>query len=759
MTFYKRLRVRVRRWWEGRPRGVGERKPPRPWRSLAFRRAAVVVGAVVVVTFAVTPGYVLRRPRLKEGVAATVDVVAPYRFAVEKEAGALMQEREDAAAAVLPLFRENRNIAGISRQELREFFAILRQLGDTYKTKNPAEREAFLNELSVDLPRETLIYLLENPDYDNVRAAAEVLLDKVYEEGVVDVAELDAHGFGKTISLTREGEVSEKITNADELLNLKTAAIRLRELAAAEQGLTPDDSSNAAAVAAMHLRANLVYDAAETERRRRAARDAVDPIERWYDENDKIIERNKTVTRAQIRAVEALYSARSLRNLAASMGGRFLLVVAVGGVLALFFGSYRRELFKATRFWVMVAVVISTSCLVSRALSVMLSGYSELSLYLFSCCLGAMLITLLMDVGSGFVSAVALAFLAGVMAGASYRPAVVSFAAAAAGVYFVSRLRHRSDFYRAFFGMAAAAALVITALGLINQSPWPATAKEVLWGAVMAAASVVILAILLPMFEMTFQVVTDLKLLELADLNQPLLKKLLIEAPGTYHHSAVVGNLAEVAAAAVGENPLLARVAAYYHDVGKLRAPTYFAENASPEVRRHENLSPQMSTLVVAAHTKQGAKMAEEAGLPPVIQEAIAEHHGTSLISFFYHEALKLDEHKVLDEDDFRYPGPKPHSKIAAVIMLADAAESATRALEAPTPTAIRSTVEKIVQARLEDGQLDECDLSLREIRTVKESLIKALNSVYHIRPAYPNGGEPAVVPYLSPSSAETKSN
>jgi putative nucleotidyltransferase with HDIG domain len=296
-------------------------------------------------------------------------------------------------------------------------------------------------------------------------------------------------------------------------------------------------------------------------------------------------------------------------------------------------------------------------------------------------------------------------------------------------------------------------------IGLVDMSPWREVGEEIWWGAVLAAASVAILAILLPLFEMTFDVVTDLKLLELADLNQPLLRKLLLEAPGTYHHSIVVGSLAEVAAAEVGANPLLARVAAYYHDIGKLRAPNYFAENTGSDTVRHEHLSPQMSSLVVASHTKQGAKVAEEAGLPPAIMEAIVEHHGTGLISFFYQEALKLDEHRVLAEDDFRYPGPKPHGKVSAIIMLADAVESASRTIDEPSPTAIRSMVEKIVSSRLADGQLDECELTLAEIQLVKESLIKALNSIFHIRPTYPEDGGQYVVPYLSTHSAETKSN
>jgi putative nucleotidyltransferase with HDIG domain len=370
-----------------------------------------------------------------------------------------------------------------------------------------------------------------------------------------------------------------------------------------------------------------------------------------------------------------------------------------------------------------------------------------------------MLITLLVDTGFGFAVGITLAVLSGVMAGVAFRPAFMALGAAAAAVFLVARLRRRSDFYRVFVGIVVAAAAAAVGIGLVDMAPWREVAEEIWWGTVLAAASVAILAVLLPLFEMTFDVVTDLKLLELADLNQPLLRQLLLEAPGTYHHSIVVGSLAEVAAGEVGANPLLARVAAYYHDIGKLRAPAYFAENAGAEQFKHEHLSPQMSSLVVASHTKQGSKMAEEAGLPPAIVDVIHQHHGTGLISFFYQEAIKLDEHKVLAEDDFRYPGPKPHGKVPAIIMLADAVESASRSLGEATPTSIRATVEKIVAARLADGQLDECDLSLAEIHTVKESLIKALSSIFHIRPTYPENDEKYAVPYLSTHSAETKSN
>lgn len=751
----------MRRVFGGRPRGVGQKKAEQPWSRLNTKRGAIALVAFVAFSVLVTPSQFFRRPQLTEGDKAKTDVTAPYKFAVDKDRATLRREQDEAAARVLPVFRQNPDITGIADAELSEFFVILRQLGDTYAAKGGREREAFADELSIALSRDTLVFLLEaEPEtLDVVRRRSSELLASLFEDGVLDAAELDCRGLGKTATLLERDGEAEAVVSTDELLSPATAASRARALAVKDTSLSPDEARAVSEVVALNARPNLLYDEAETERRRRQARAAVEPVERWVEENEKIVERNNVITRAQIRAVAALYSGRTIRNLAVSLGGRSLLVALVLAVLGIFFFRYRPALCGQLRYWWMLAVILVASCFVSRALALLLVNYSPLSLYIFAACLGAMLITLLVDVGFGFVAAVTLAVLSGVMAGVAFRPMVISLSAATVGVFLVAHIRRRTDFYRVFVGIALAAAAAAVGIGLIDMSPWGAVRVEILWGAALAAASVAILAILLPLFETTFDVVTDLKLLELADLNQPLLRQLLLEAPGTYHHSIVVGSLAEVAAGAVGANPLLARVASYYHDIGKLRAPAYFAENTGSENARHEHLSPQMSSLVVASHTKQGAKMAEEAGLPPPIINAVIEHHGTCLISFFYQEALKLDEHRVLAEDDFRYPGPKPHGKVAAIVMLADAVESASRSLDEPTPTNIRSMVEKIVHARLADGQLDECELTLAEIQLVKENLIKALNSIFHIRPTYPEDGAQYVVPYLSTHSAETKSN
>ena len=251
-------------------------------------------------------------------------------------------------------------------------------------------------------------------------------------------------------------------------------------------------------------------------------------------------------------------------------------------------------------------------------------------------------------------------------------------------------------------------------------------------GAVMTAA--------LPFVEKFFDVATDLRLREWTDQNQPLLRKLAMDAPGTYHHSTLVSNMAEAAAAQIGANALLARVGGYLHDVGKISRPEYFGENASGQADRHEKLSPMLSALILTAHTKDGVELAARYGVPSPIRHIIAEHHGTGVVEFFYQKAIEEagPSGGVVNEEIFRYRGLKPHSPEAAIVMLADASESAARSMESISPSGIERLVHDIVEQRLKDGQLDECRMNITDIRRVEKSLVRSLIAVAHPRIRYP---------------------
>jgi putative nucleotidyltransferase with HDIG domain len=263
----------------------------------------------------------------------------------------------------------------------------------------------------------------------------------------------------------------------------------------------------------------------------------------------------------------------------------------------------------------------------------------------------------------------------------------------------------------------------------------------------MAAATIlvgVVIQAVLPLIEKVFRIATSMTLLDYSDANQPLLKKLAMEAPGTFSHSLLIGSIAEAAAETIGVNGLLCRVGAYYHDIGKIGKPRYFVENQMGTTSRHEQLSPAMSQLIIVGHVKDGIEMAREYRLPAVIRQFIETHHGTTLIEYFYEEARKKTDSKTSPpaEAEFRYPGPRPQTKEAAIVMLADTVEGAVRALTELTPTKIETVVYNMAMKRLQDGQFDQCELTLRELSRIEDSLSKSLTAHHHGRIAYPKSAE-----------------
>jgi putative nucleotidyltransferase with HDIG domain len=343
-------------------------------------------------------------------------------------------------------------------------------------------------------------------------------------------------------------------------------------------------------------------------------------------------------------------------------------------------------------------------------------------------------------------------------------PFVILLSGAAASILLLRRIRSRTKLI--YVAAATGAVVLFTTLGvgtLVGQV-FGATMAALAWsnqhlagwrdafftlllvGAVWSGfcslVAGVLMTGLLPFIERLFDVQTDISLLELGDVQHPLLQELVRRAPGTYNHSINVASIAETAAEAIGANGLLVRVGAYFHDIGKMLKPSYFVENQGPEGSRHQSLQPAMSTLVIIAHVKDGADLARQHHLPQSIIDFIEQHHGTTLVEYFYHrEAQRLKEFPdagEVDEATFRYPGPKPQTKETAVLMLADVVESASRALVDPTPARIESLVHDLAMKRLLDGQFDECGLTLSELKTIEDSLVKSLTAVYHGRVKYP---------------------
>jgi cyclic-di-AMP phosphodiesterase PgpH len=320
---------------------------------------------------------------------------------------------------------------------------------------------------------------------------------------------------------------------------------------------------------------------------------------------------------------------------------------------------------------------------------------------------------------------------------------VILMGTSSAASLLCGRIRSRTRLV--YVGIIAASVAFPTTIGvstLVGQPFGTELILDAIWFAGCAVLAGLLMTALLPFLEQWFEIQTDINLLELCDANHPILKQLVQRAPGTYNHSINVASIAESAADRIGANGLLCRVGAYFHDIGKMRKPEYFIENQSGMENKHDGLVPTMSTLVIIAHVKDGAEMARDHHLPQRIIDIIEQHHGTTLVEYFYNRATRQSEHledaAEIEEADFRYPGPKPQSPEAAVMMLADAVESATRTLREPTPSRIEHLVEGILKKRLHEGQFDECSLTLVQLHTIQDSLIKSLNAMYHARVKYP---------------------
>lgn len=353
---------------------------------------------------------------------------------------------------------------------------------------------------------------------------------------------------------------------------------------------------------------------------------------------------------------------------------------------------------------------------------------------------GSMLVALLFDIHLAIVFSFTIALLSGVWVTSEILFPIYAFIGSIVASFSVIRCTNRSALLRAGLFVALANLFTIIAIDMFNGTLFTFKAPlDFLFGIGNGLALSMVVSGILPLFETAFKITTDIRLLEFLDLNQSVMRSLLVTAPGTYHHSIIVGNLSEAAAEAIGVNPLLARVSSYYHDIGKIKMPEYFIENQG-SINRHDKLTPSMSSLILISHVKEGVEIASGYKIPQVIIDIIQQHHGTSLITYFYQKAKDKWDHSMvpISEEDFRYPGPKPQTRIAAIVMLADAVEAASRALQDPTPARISALVNKIVTNIFVDGQLNECELTLKDLDKIRKSFNLILSGIFHHRIDYP---------------------
>lgn len=501
------------------------------------------------------------------------------------------------------------------------------------------------------------------------------------------------------------------------------------------------------------------YDPKETEAAEEAARAVVKPVMETRRRGDLLAQRNDEVGLLQpdmdrITAEHYAYLASLDRAdrywVWRELAGRAALHLGLVMLLGVYVVKYSSGLLADRRRAVSVAGVLVLVLLMAK-IAIQWAGLNPY-LAVFGVFLTAAALAIALGQRFALATSAILVMFVCLQCRLGLTSLLALWAASAATVFQLRDVRTRSKLIETGMITAVAAFAAVVAVDLAARTPLRFTLIDGGWAAGAAIAAGFFTQGVLPLIERLFGVATSMTLLEWCDANKPLLKRLALEAPGTYNHSLLLGVMCEAAAETIGANGLLARVGAYYHDVGKVNKPDYFVENqVGPlSMSRHARLSPAMSLLVIKGHVKDGLELADDYGLPRVLREFIASHHGTTLVEYFYkaaQEQARQEELRMPEEVEFRHAGPKPHTKESAILMLADASESSVRAMTEPTSGRIEAQIHKVIMARLMDGQLDECELTLREVREVENSLVKSLVGIYHGRLVYPSNKGPGYAP------------
>jgi putative nucleotidyltransferase with HDIG domain len=723
--------------------------PPRPPEAAGSKVRPLLWAAayVLITTFAFAPSLSFVDARAAAGTVAARDVVAP-RDLIVPDPDATARRRAEAAEEVLPVYDGDPLASVRFEEQLRASFDRGRTVAVKTRARGrltPELREAF----TLPIGDEALGALADRGFSKELEDRFVAIGLELYRLGVVDHRDLSPQARARGIQL-REGS-SGRESRLREAGQIEygpeaKAAVSAR---LAELGFSARDRVEVAAFLAAALRPNMTYDAALTAERRSAAGRSVESVFTRIPRGKIIVRRGDEITPRTAQWIAAVRASAKDPSSWVKVTG--ILILQILAASAFWLDARRQRRRKRERSaGVVFGSVLATGILFSlvtrggfmlaQALSPSLESASASVNYAIPFAAGPIVVSLVAGMGPALLVALVHAVGAGVLMGLSFPFALFAVVGSLAGIYGLGKLRARSVLL-GMGGIVAAGNLVaIAAIHFLNAGPWGwEFLYDALAGIAGGLAVSMVVGLLLPIFEHLFSVVTDIRLLELSNQNLPLLRTLALEAPGTYQHSLMLGHLAEAAAEAIGADSLLARISGYYHDIGKTKMPDYFIENQPKGYNRHDRLEPSMSALIIAAHVKEGVEMANKARLPEPIVTAIREHHGTKLIRYFYQKAVtKAGAGQVVAETEYRYPGPRPSTRILGILMIADAVEAASRTLLEPTPAKIRAMVQTIVDDCLRDGQFDDCDLTMRDLAIVADSLVHTVSTVFHHRIDYP---------------------
>lgn len=569
----------------------------------------------------------------------------------------------------------------------------------------------------------------------DIRLRLESLIDEILRDGIINISkdqlELDE------ITVRNLRERTERSYNVATVREGREAREYARTLL--NRRFDSDAAISAFQLFSIIIEPNLIYREDETQARIDEAIEEISQTKGAIVAGQVIIRRGDLVTQERYRILQSLAVARADRASELerwqNIAGEVLIVVSIFLMFFMYIYLYRRKIYNSDSMFLLVFLI---QALVLLSV-IFIARFEEVSIYLAPIAIAPVLLTIIFDSRVGLMTTITVAMIAGLIFGNNFEYVVATVTACSMGVYSVRDIKNRSQFYLTTPGLVLFAYLfVLFGFTLTKVGGWQTYVDNSVYMALNAVAIWLTYPLIL-MIEKVFKVTTDVTLLELSDTNRPILKRMMTEAPGSFHHSLQVAGMSEAAAAAIGANPLLTRVGALYHDIGKLQKPLYFVENQEGR-NEHDKLKPRMSALIIKEHVTAGVQMAKELDLPEILIDFIRTHHGTSLIEFFYNKAIenaKTDSE--IQKGDFQYDGPLPNTKETGILLLADGIEAASRSMEEKNYTKLENLIDRLVDKRVEEGQLNDCALTFRDLDIIKQTFLKILTGMYHARVKYPN--------------------
>ncbi|KEI00963.1 HD family phosphohydrolase [Clostridium botulinum] len=653
----------------------------------------IIFISILLITSLVTQKY-----DLKEGDIARADIKAPKEVTDTLKTKEKQVQQEEA----VPL-QYNKNVE-IKKETLQEIDTLFFQINKYLDAGNDDSKK--IEQLKVD----TKINLSEE------ELKALIKLDKsqlkVLQDNLIRI-------MNKVLDLDIREENEEDIKKAQDAVAVKFNSSKLsRNLR--DLGIR---------IGTIMIKPNFFYDDSKTNELKAEARKSVQPI--VIKKGQTIVKEGEPVTERDIIILKDLGLLDNDNNI-----NIYITIVAlvVFIIFLQWFYIYRyyKKIFNDYKKLILLSMLTCISVLLARTLAI-------ISPFLIPLACVPMLFTLLINYKVSMTYNVFNCILISAAVQFNIEITLLAILNGILGAMALKKLQQRNDILYVSIFIGAMSVVLTLTVGFLLSNNVLEVLKKSGFSFIGSVTSAILTVGFLPFFESTFDIVTTIKLLEISNPNHPVQKRLLLEAPGTYHHSVLVANLAEVAAEQVGGNPVLARVSAYYHDIGKIKRPMFFKENQLGSENPHDKINPNLSTLIITSHVKDGVEIAKEYKLPQVIKDAIEQHHGTSLVKYFYITAKNNSEKpEEVKEEDFRYQGPIPESKEVAILMLADSVEAAVRSISEPTKGKIEEMVNNIIKARLNEGQLDNCDLTLKDLEKIRKSFLKTLSGIYHQRIEYP---------------------